>query len=176
MTLWNNFINRTPCNGTYNFKDLRVKSYHGKYLTSTSMSVIQPSTSIQLAEKEVGPDVNAEDVVRFPPIVIDTLEEFYSCVKCHGKAIAEGQLLICWKCSAKSFIDKDGKRLLMKATFKLNETNIKLTIPHKVLSSFVQQIGLSENATLNEIEMGVLKSQNYVVHYSGFKANKILKD
>jgi len=72
LSLWNNHIALVKANGNYKFKDLRVKCFHGKYLTSTVLTVIQPALDAKLTEREV--ESSTVTALNFPPISIDRLE------------------------------------------------------------------------------------------------------
>lgn len=77
-----------------------MRNFNGKYLTTTAMSVIEASKSTQFEEKAIESKQKKE--VKFPPLSIDQIEEFYFCAKCNHKTIPNAKLLKCINCGAKS--------------------------------------------------------------------------
>jgi len=171
-TIWNNQIDLVKSNGNYQFKDLRVKCFNGKFLTSTSLSVIQPSTLVNYKQRAVVP-VESKSV-DFPPICIDQYEETYSCLKCKRMAARCGDFIICESCNAKSMHTPTSKHL--KACFQKDCSNVVLMLLRQVVWPFLTSIGITEHDTQNDVEKALLLTcKNYKVSYRNFIATEITK-
>lgn len=111
LTLWNNHIDRIVTDGSFKFQDLRLKCYNGRYLTSTALTVVEPTT--QTFTERTWQDRESEtDSVNFPADSIYFFEETYFCHKCRHRAIPEGLFIACPDCGSRSLLKKDDKRTL----------------------------------------------------------------
>ena len=172
VTLWNNQIEFIKSDGNSQFKDLRVKCYNGNYLTSTSMSVIQPTTLVNYKGRNVLPvKLKTAD---FPPICIDQFEENYSCLKCKRKSVRSGDFVICESCNAKFLHNSSLKYLHLKASFIIEDgSTIVLTLPHQVVWPFFTMIGITVDDTQNDVEKALLTAKDFKVWYKNSTATEI---
>ena len=71
----------------------------------------------------------ANDVVvlSFPAVTVESFEENYFCPKCQHKSVAQGKLVACERCGAKSLLKSDDRRYNVKATFLNNGGAEKLS-------------------------------------------------
>lgn len=164
LTLWSNQINLINTNGNYKFKDLRVKSYNGKYLTSTAMTVIQPASDLSFEARDLQPEESKS--VNFPPICIDHFEESYCCAKCKRKSDRCGDFIVCESCGAKSLFLPTSKHLFIKASFEIDSVIVSIKLPHKIVWPFLFSIGMTVENSRDDLEMALLTTtKDYVLKY-----------
>ena len=165
LTLWNNQIDLIPKNGNYKFKDLRVKCYNGKYLTTTSMTVVAPAPNVTFQEKEPV-EVAPEEFISFPAVTIDQYSESFSCKRCTHKSIPKGSFIICTNCGSKSLRNSNESLLFIKASFKRDDNSlISLVIPHNVFISFLQKINENPSNDADKIQEKMMTLDNFKVSY-----------
>ena len=110
--------------------------------------------------------------VKFPPLSIDQIEEFYFCAKCNHKAIPNAKLLNCINCGAKSLKNDANKRYQTKLSFKVNEFCISINVPHKVMMQLLSLINMTVSDDVSDIELKLLETRCAIAHY---QQNTILK-
>ena len=137
------------------------------------MTVIQPTDKTNYAPREVINDLRKQ--INFPPICIDHYEEFYSCVKCTRKAIRKGEFLFCETCKGTFMFNQQPKNLFIKASFQLpsHKKCISINIPHSVIQPFIHGLGLTLDASEDDIKKAILQAKNYALSYINSSAVKI---
>ena len=161
LSLWNNHIDQITTDGSYKFQDLRLKCYNGKYLTSTSLTVVAKAT--QSFKERTWEETSKSDAVSFPADSIDHFEETYFCQKCRHRAIPEGLFFACADCGSRSLMNKGDKRYFVKLTFRKSDaTTVTLTMPHRVLLSFMEN---KELQSADEIQIEILTNTKFEARY-----------
>ena len=142
LILWNTHVNSISESGVYKLQCLKVNSFNGKYLTTTTAIVIKQSkTDIQV--KDIQTTSTSENVI-FPPETLNLFEQFHFCKKCKRRAQAIGVFVTCTKCSSKSLLKNSESIFLVKAaTFmKEDEGKVMLTMPHEISVKFCKMLGI----------------------------------
>lgn len=141
LDLWNGLVNEVTDGFSYKLCNVKVKSYKGRYLTTTPNTVIYPS---KLAMTEpLGYETSLPEEVTFPPTIIDKAEMKYICDNC-GREAGEYQedFLQCGYCEAKFCLSMEFMKAHIKATFKTRENKIKLSIHHDSYMQFCELLNL----------------------------------
>ena len=108
LVLWASIIDQVASSGVYNIHNLRIKSFNGRYLTTTQ------DTSFCKSDKTIikstsRPDAVAE--VMFPALLIDVFEENFFCPKCKHTATPVKDLFIhCSHCASRSLLKTAQKK------------------------------------------------------------------
>ena len=133
LTLWNAHLNSISESGVYKLQCLNVNSFNGKYLTTTTATVIKMSkTGSQV--KDIQTSSTFENVI-FLPETLNLFEQYNFCKKFKIRAQAIGVFLTCTNCSSKSLLKNSESRFPVKATFmKEDEGKVMLTMPHEILA------------------------------------------
>ena len=109
LTLWSTHVNSISENGVYKLQCLKVNSFNGKYLTTTTATVIKQSkTDIQV--KDIQTTSTFENAI-FPP---ETLNLFGQSHFCKRRAPATGMFVTYTNCSSKSLLKNPESRFLVK--------------------------------------------------------------
>jgi len=97
LSLWGNHINFVTTDGNYKFKDLRIRCYNGKYLTTTALTVIAESDEVSFDKSKLDVDDIPSQiaVLPFPAATVESFSENYFCRKCQHKCVVQGKLVVC---------------------------------------------------------------------------------
>ena len=164
LTLWNNHIQSIPESGTYKFQDLRVNSFNGKYLTTTSGTIIQTSDTV--IERKVLHTKDIVSTVSFPVETINLFEQSHFCKKCKRKAVPTGVFIHCDSCGSKSLLVTSEQRFDVKVTF-VSGDDVKLTLgmPHKMFMKFAELVSLPIE-DVEQIQIKMLTCNNIKATFS----------
>lgn len=136
LTLWNDHVDSIKEDGVYKLQDVRVKSYNGKYLTTTANTAIKKSEEV-IAKKELSKIVDKE--VLFPAETISQFERAHFCKKCGHRGTSSTIFLLCDHCSSKSLLKMCKNMFLVKLSFS---DNTVLIMPHDILCKFTELVGI----------------------------------
>ena len=164
LTLWNTHVHSISESEVYKFQCLKVNSFNGKYLTTTTATVIKQSkTDIQV--KDIQTTSTFENVI-FPPESLNLFEQSHFCKKCKRRGQAIGVFVTCTNCSSKSLLKNSESRFLVKATFmKEDEGKVMLTMPHEILAKFCKMLGITIDDD-EEIQIQLLTTSNIKAIYN----------
>ena len=163
-TPWNTHINSISENGFYKLQCLKVNSFNGKYLTTTTATVINQSKA-DIQVKDIQTTSTFENVI-FPPETLNFFEQSHFCKKCKRRAQAIGVFVTCTNCSSKSLLKISESRFLAKANFmKENEGKVMLTMPHEILVKFCKILGITIDDD-EEIQIQLLTTTNIKAIYN----------
>ena len=142
LTLWNTHVNSISESGVYKLQCLKVNSFNGKYLTTTTATVTKQSkTDIQV--KDIQTTSTLENVI-FPPEILNLFEQSHFCKKCKRRAQAIGVFVACINYSSKSLLKNSESRFLVKVTvMKEDEGKVMLTMPNEILVKFCKMLGIT---------------------------------
>lgn len=163
LCLWNDFIEAIPESGTYKFKDLRIKSYHGKYLTTTATTVIEKA-DIVIKSRDIATKEKLLNVL-LPAISINTFEKVHFCKKCFRKALPKGPFILCDFCGSKSLLVIKDTRFEIKASFLHDGEKISITIPHSIFLKFAELVNISIEDDEN-LQVQLLTCDNIELSFS----------
>ena len=168
LTLWGCHVSKVAT-GSYRFKELRVKNFNGKYLTTTSHTeIVQCEQKFKLLPQTQ--TTTTSKTVNFPADTISKLEEVYYCKSCNFKVMVKGRFGICHHCQGKSLL---GERYFsVKLTFRTNSDILKLNLPNQLFKDFVKMVDGDLNK-LEDIEAALLEVDNIKAEYNTF-TNAIL--
>ena len=111
LILMNTHINSISESGVYKLQCLKVNSFNGKYLTTTTATGInQSKTDIQV--KDIQTTSTFENVI-FPPETLNLFEQSHFCKKCKRRAQTIGVFVTCTNCSSKSLLKNSGSRFFV---------------------------------------------------------------
>lgn len=136
LFFWNDHVDSIKEDGAYKLQDVRVKSYNGKYLTTTGNTIIKRSDEV-IAKKELCKIVDEEVV--FPAEAISQFEIAHFCNKCGRRGTSSTIFLLCDHCNSKSLMKKCKNMFLVKLSFS---DNIVLILPHDILCKFTELVGI----------------------------------
>ena len=109
LTLWSTHVNSISESGVYKLQCLKVNSFNGKYLTTTTATVIKQSkTDIQV--KDIQTTSTFENAI-FPPETLNLFEQSHFCKR---RAPATGMFVTYTNCSSKSLLKNPENRFLVK--------------------------------------------------------------
>lgn len=164
LTLWNKFIDLIPESGSYKFRDLRIKSFGQKYLTTTATTVIEPSDKAFANKHIIESSLTSEATVSLPATTINTFDQVHFCRKCFRKAVPNGLMLICDFCGSKSLLQATEHRFQVKATFEKDDDNVCIVIPHKVFVKFAELLNI-DLANTDELQVQLLTDNTCQFHF-----------
>lgn len=104
LTLWGDHVSQIASNGVYMIKDLRVKSFRGKFLTTTASTHIAKTNDKPLESRSVK-DQDDQDF-EFPADAILFFQKCYFCQKCGRTANVSTVFVVCSVCGSKSLVKK----------------------------------------------------------------------
>ena len=145
--MWNDHISSTDEDGVYKLFELRVKSFKGKYLTTTANSKIVKSSRVTessktfLAFEDEEFCLPADNVMHF--------QLCHYCSKCSRQGVTEDIFLKCPNCGAKSLLKKSVGRFSIKLGFG----SLVLTLPHDKLIQMLKITGIDISNTTAIQEM-----------------------
>ena len=164
FTPWNTHIHSISESGAYKLQCLKVSSFNGKYLTTTTATVIKPSKA-DIQVKDIQTKSTFENVI-FPPETLNLFEQSHFCKKCKRRAQAIGVFVTCTNCSSKSLLKNSENRSLVKATFmKEDEGKVMLTMPREILVKFCKMFGITIDDD-KEIQIQLLTTSNIKAIYN----------
>ena len=147
LSLWNDHISSIDEDGVYKLFELRVKSFKGKYLTTTANSKIVKSSCVIessktfLAFEDEEFCLPADNVMHF--------QLCHYCSKCSRQGVTEDIFLKCPNCGAKSLLKKSVGRFSIKLGFG----SLVLTLPHDKLIQMLEITGIDISNTTAIQEM-----------------------
>ena len=163
LTQWNTHVNSISESGVYKLQCLKVNSFDGKYLTTTTATVIkQPKTDIQV--KDIQTTSTFENVL-FLPETLNLFEQSHFCKKCRKRAQTIGVFVTCTNCSSKSFLKNLESRFLKAAFMKEDEGKVMLTMPPVILVKFCKMLGITIDND-EEIQIQLLTTSNIKAIYN----------
>ena len=167
LSLWGDHISQIASNGVYMMKDLRVKSYRGKFLTTTASTHIAKTDDKPLENRSMK-DQDDQDF-EFPADAIPFFQKCYFCQKCGRTAILSTVFVVCSTCGSKSLVKKSKNRFSVKLGFG----DASLVFPHELVMEFCALLGMD---TSNEtgVEELLLSNESVVGKYNP-KNNMITK-
>lgn len=127
LSVWNDHIKQIKEDGAFKFMDLRVKSYKGKFLTTTVNTKIIKIQQSNMAPRDFA--VTQDEEFTLPADTIMIFELCHYCPKCTRQGITESIFLRCTNCGAKSLLEKSVARF----SVKLGYGSLVLTLPHAML-------------------------------------------
>ena len=162
LAIWSNHIDMLKEEGSFKFQELRVKSFNGKYLTTTALTVIKPSSTIF---SEVSQNYASQiSTIKFPAISIDKFDETFYCLKCNRSAIPNGKFLLCNHCTCKTLLKPENKKFSVKLSFQnQNGTVTSLTMPHDLCIAFATSAAVK--MCKEAIEMEFLTNTKHSASY-----------
>ena len=164
LTLWNTHINSISESGIYKLQCLKVNSFNGKYLTTTTGTVIKESKT-DIHVKDIQATSTSENVI-FSPETLNLFEQPHFCKKCKRRAQAIGVFVTCRNWSSKSLLKNSASRFLVKATFmKEDEGKVILSMPHEILAKFCKMLGITIDDD-EEIQIQLLATSNIKAIYN----------
>lgn len=164
LVLWGNHISKIAAKGSYRFKELRVKTYDGKYLTSTAHTEVTSSDEsyVDLADVSGFNDTEDQLVASFPAIGINKLETNYYCPVCNFQLIQTGIYGQCNKCPMEVLLRE--KFFDVKLMFKIGGENVTLIFPHDLFVNLLERIG-ADQSDLEDVKQKTLRASNISVKY-----------
>uniref|UniRef100_A0A7M5UEA3 Replication protein A OB domain-containing protein n=2 Tax=Clytia hemisphaerica TaxID=252671 RepID=A0A7M5UEA3_9CNID len=163
LVLWGNHAQKITASGSYRFKELRVKTYNGRYLTTTAYTEItQSNESYEVRLDDNYNSLNQETIVAFPAIGINKLETNYYCSICNHKVIKLGKYGMCNKCPMKALLGE--KFFDVKVSFKNGSENVMVTFPHNIFIQLIEKVNADHN-DLDDIEEKLLVTKDLSVKY-----------
>lgn len=165
LSLWGNHVDLVSSDGNYKFKDLRVRCYNGKYLTTTALTVIATS-EVSFEDRKDEGETYQTAILSFPAVTIESFEENFYCKKCQYKSIPCGKLLVCEKCGSKSLLNQDDRKYNVKAVFLADDdVSVSIAIPHNVFCKFLNLLE-SQPATKEDKEIELLSNVSIELTYT----------
>ena len=161
LALWNNHIDYLKEDGNYRFKDLRIKSFNGKYLTTTALSmIVEAGDEVSFKEhSEFHHQGSSTSIVKFPSSTIEIFEENFYCKKCSFKGTPSGRLLLCSRCGSKSLFNEDDKKYFVRAAFiDNNDVPVSINIPNAIVNKYLANF--PDATTEEEKEIAFLTGTN----------------
>lgn len=163
LSLWGQHTESIIESGTYKIQDLRVKSFDGKFLTTTSGTVIQKTTPT-IKKRELAQS-KSHDSVNFPADHIIQFAQVHFCKKCRRTAVPNGRLVLCDTCGAKSLLNDKEKRFQVKVAFVKEDQKVFVTIPHDIFIKFAAMVEANiENE--QDCEVKLLTTNNLKLNFS----------
>ena len=124
----------------YKFKDLRVKNFNGKYLITTSFTVIMSQEKNDITIRQLEVSIPNLITVPFPPETLISLEDIIICKKCSGSCLEDEQLAICQSCGSKSLLKSTQIKYQAKAIFVADEVPYTVTMHNQVFFCFINTL------------------------------------
>ena len=150
LCLWSECaISKITESGVYKLKDVKLSSFKGKFLTTINTTDISPSTT-PIKRRDL--KVELERTVSLPAESINIFERKYYCKRCFHPGVTSGKFVICDNCDSKSLTTKCDNRYICKVTFRDEDTNVVLTVPHMILVKFSEIIGKDLEANVEDVE------------------------
>ena len=172
LALWNKHIDYVKESGLYKFKDLRLKSFNGKYLTTTALTVIAKANEEVAFPVKIDLNDSCQAEVDMPPIMVEALEENYFCKKCNFKAVPCGEVIVCERCCSKSLLRIADRKFFMRALFAKDDLQFSISISHAVIMKYLASLD-NVPSDKNGKELAFLTCKNKKLVYSTNTFNAI---
>lgn len=139
--IWNK-TDLLKCNSTYNFINLTVCSFKGKYLSVSSNSVINEIDDIGEVREEEDPPLSDDEKQVYGEIIGAKCEDYYRCLTCKAKVIVTTPMTgECSNCSMKVKLSKCKQTTFARLLIQDDQgTELKATIFDNVLNDLVPNV------------------------------------
>ena len=164
MSLWGEYIDIINDDGVFIIRNIKVKSYMGKYLSSTSDTLFYKS---EKGIKSIAP-ASTIKVLKFPAETVYVYNVNYACKRCSRIAYPLRDKFVSGSnptCGTKSLLESAEKRVFAKLSFNQANTICIVALHHVNIVKFCDLLTLDVTNT-DGVEAAMLKDNTLSLAYN----------